>query len=682
MASSLEEPIDSGPHASDVDVEEPRTKHRRGSVVPWSRRYEEFHARFRAQHPNGRLDQAYCDPATWPTVVVAGPKARISGCCRECGALFDHHPTELLREEYTRLPHCKCQRDTEEGKSAAWSERNAEFLRRFLELHPKGKLDADFVDPVKWRQLTAVQGARTKVTGACTGCAAAPFSSDLSDLVNKHRPKLPGCRCLATLRRPEAYIREEQSWAGRRQEFFDRMTQMRPQLKLEARTDTDEQWAIRLQEARGKTKLEGECEVCSARVTKMVYELLEDRPHCVERCGRKPDQRGSEAARASAQHTKGPDGRQDQPAILSMIRRRHPHVQLDPKFLDPARWLHMKGLSKLEGSCRDCGANLSCSISNAKKQGFGRCDCADLAKARTAADSKLSGSHEILAVRFQEFADQRHAVVDCRCLVCGWESSGTRASALGSPPCECNNQACWGTPAGYHKFVGVVEDSNKLDHVQALFDEAWWCQNVQNSKTAVPFRCTACGVEKSVLVTSVQQGNGMGCSCRRSNERLEAQLGVWGLAFDAEVKVGKNPDTGRHLLADYLIRGSRPPTFLELDGPKHFTSKFNGHESKSSAKRDILKEKAITSDGAVLIRLDQSAIWTAGWEDFLAKALSFVASLGGGSTGCVIHPDVPTYVEESAYADAHSASGELPLCEVVPFEGARLRAAQTVSRTQ
>jgi hypothetical protein len=74
-------------------------KRRRGSVKPWPGRFQEFQERFAAQHPNGVLDPDFRVAESWATKVVSGPGARISGQCRDCGARFNHTPTDLLREE-------------------------------------------------------------------------------------------------------------------------------------------------------------------------------------------------------------------------------------------------------------------------------------------------------------------------------------------------------------------------------------------------------------------------------------------------------------------------------------------------------------------------------------------------------------------------------------------------------
>lgn len=662
MASSSG-PDDAAPHAKRIRIEE-------GGKWAWPTRYSEFHRRFAELRPTGVIDAKFSDPTTWPDLIQKGSESLISGSCSQCKAKFESSINYLLRPEYS-LPQCKC---TRAGKQQPWTSRRDEFVQRLAEKN--GELDAHIVESNDaWAKHITEHDL--KVDGKCMVCSERFSNSRINDLMKKGL-KLPGCKCknTASQRNPESYRRESQCWSNKKAEFFEKMSELRPHLSIDGAEDNDAAWAERLKDAGGKTPLNVTCTSCSKKATVTLYVLLDTKRKAACNCGRVDGRRNAHSGANARTGVPGSSSGQSQQAVIAMVESKHPNIVLDADMMDPDKWAEWRPgcFFLLRGRCTECGNRVSGTINNVKKQNFGGCECADRAKALATAQACIGETHDIFCIYPKRYNNQNHYVVKTKCRKCSWVTEVQTRKNNTRPSCLCTGNASWKSEQGYDAFLDLLENNHKLKGVIADFDADWWLNNVQNHKSTVPFKCTLCGVEKEVAITSIQQGNGMGCSCNRSADLFKGELEK--LLVDSNIcqewVIGKNVQSGRNLLVDFVAKlpdSSGPWVLFELDGPKHFTGVRDGRHCAATAERDFNKEILAGERGIPLIRIYQAWVWEdiQGWREYLKNAIEFVVANPGGR---IITPDIPEYTSSGLYAARHSDDERLLLSETAPFDGA------------
>lgn len=663
-------PAETQPEEDPAVTEPPPPQKRQrmeGSKWSWSTRFKEFHQRLGDLKPSAVVDADYTNSETWPSLIT-GINSKVKGSCSQCKASFDSAIDYLLRKEHP-LPNCKCAK----GNQQPWTRRYDEFVSRLAEKN--GELDPSLSSADLWAQHLQSNGVY--VSGKCTKCNKTFSKSAVNDLMKKGL-KLPGCICASrAVRKPESFRREKQCWGSRKAEFFEEMKRLRPLLKFKAADDDDAAWSARLAEKGGQTHLEVECTSCGKISQASIYTLLQSGRRTGCACGRSDGRNNPRPTNVLAATGSATGLWQNQEAVLSMVARRHPTVVLDADMRDPASWAAAKPgcFFILQGRCTECGNRVSATISNAKKQGFGGCECVARSKALTAAQESMGATHEINRVFLKQFERQRRYVAEVKCRQCSWTTiAQTRKNRLNRPVCLCTGNASWKSVQGYEGFLELIRDNHKLAGCTIDIDETWWKNNVENNRSLIPFKCTVCGVAKNVPITSIQQGNGMGCSCHRSADLFRKEIEII-LGQDHSVQqewiIGRNPRSGRNLLVDFVAKSGgvdTPWILFELDGAKHFTGTRDGRSCTSTSDRDYVKEIFACERGLTLIRIYQRWIWedAPGWREYICDSIQYAAANPGGR---VIVPDIPEYTTTGTYADKHAEGAGLPLLRDAPFSG-------------
>ena len=186
-----------------------------------------------------------------------------------------------------------------------------------------------------------------------------------------------------------------------------------------------------------------------------------------------------------------------------------------------------------------------------------------------------------------------------------------------------------------------------------VMDVQTWTRQRYKTKNCPPVRHRVCGeTVTSTNITSLQQGQGLGCACRN---KTEAKLQGWlTRSFPNAVVVPQSPgpktDINGQTRFDFLLRFSdEHAVFIELDGAQHFWKDAFRYNERRCGLDKLKEEWAVTERGRCVVRVLQDDVWwdKYDWQGWIVRS---VASSRHGAPR-VFTPSVPEYTSDaSVYA--------------------------------
>ena len=190
----------------------------------------------------------------------------------------------------------------------------------------------------------------------------------------------------------------------------------------------------------------------------------------------------------------------------------------------------------------------------------------------------------------------------------------------------------------------VVQWGAERDFDVVTTDEEW-VEQCRGCEWRPTLRCLKCEqTVTSTNITSLQQGQGLGCACRN---KTEAKLQEWlTRSFPNAVVVPQSPgpktDLNGQTRFDFLLRFSdEHAVFIELDGAQHFWKDAFRYNERRCGLDKLKEEWAVTERGRCVVRVLQDDVWCDkyDWQGWLVRS---VASSRHGAPR-VFTPSVPEY---------------------------------------
>ena len=231
-----------------------------------------------------------------------------------------------------------------------------------------------------------------------------------------------------------------------------------------------------------------------------------------------------------------------------------------------------------------------------------------------------------------------------RCLQCGEVVTTSSLCSLqkGDIGCTChsNHAKHWRYRRPEVVAMGVVRS------FEVLTTEDEWVNQCNGCRYYPRLRCLECReVVTSTSVLCLQQGGGVGCTCRNKTER---KLCEWlRQRFPEATVTPQSPGPGRMHFDFRVAFADGIEVFVELDGPQHFW-KDQPYYTTEGCKRDLQKEEWAMARGLCVLRVLQENVWNDryDWQGWLTR--SFEDARSGE-----LHPITPEAreyrSEESTY---------------------------------
>ena len=168
----------------------------------------------------------------------------------------------------------------------------------------------------------------------------------------------------------------------------------------------------------------------------------------------------------------------------------------------------------------------------------------------------------------------------------------------------------WGKERGFEVVTTEVDWEDKCVGV-------YYCPKL---------RCVECDeVVTSTTVNHLQQGQGIGCSCRK---KTEAKLRAWlerrfpDATVRSQYRGPKTECNGQTHFDFFLTFRDDFAVLMELDGPQHFgVDKY--HFCMEGCERDLLKEEWAIAKGLSVVRVLQEDVWDdkLGWDSHVVRSI-------------------------------------------------------------